>query len=214
MKNFIVCSAIVCCASFAFAQKTLYGLVMDNTTGAALAYASIGIPGSSVGTVAGEEGRFLLEIPENMKLGDKDSVQFSLLGFAPKSLPVTAWASAAQPLEVRLEPSAFQLREVVVRPDNSRLEILGKEKMKARMSVNFAINGKINQNLGSEIGRRFKVEKPSRLESFKFYVAANDFDTVRFRINVYNLKKGEPGDNLLKDNIIVTAFDYTHHINI
>jgi hypothetical protein len=98
----------------------------------------------------------------------------------------------------------YQLREVVVRPDDTRLEVLGKEKYRARMSVNFAINGKINQNLGSEVGRRFKVEKPSRLEAFKFYVVANNFDTVRFRINVYDLKGGEPGDNLLKDNIIIT----------
>jgi len=32
----------------------------------------------------------------------------------------------------------------------------------------------------------------------------SNFDTVQFRINVYSLKKGEIGDNLLKDNIIVT----------
>ncbi|MBL7826436.1 MAG: hypothetical protein JNJ57_07395, partial [Saprospiraceae bacterium] len=74
----------------------------------------------------------------------------------------------------------------------------------ARMSVNFAIEGKINQNLGSEVGRRFKIEKPSLLETFMFYVSENNFDTVRFRINVYDLRKGEPAESLLQENIVVT----------
>lgn len=203
MKKFILSSAILCCTLSIFAQKTLLGRVAEGSTGEVLAYASIGIPGTSIGTVAGEDGRFSLEIPENANLTDKDSVQFLLLGFAKKSLPLSAWSATSAPVEVRLEPSVYQLREVVVRPDDTRLEVLGKEKMKTAMAVNFALNGKINQNLGSEVGRRFKVQKPSRLETFRFYVAANNFDTVRFRINVYDLKRGEPGDNLLKDNIIV-----------
>ncbi|MCC7505604.1 MAG: hypothetical protein IT259_09890, partial [Saprospiraceae bacterium] len=65
--------------------------------------------------------------------------------------------------------------------------------------------GKINQNLGSELGRRFKIRKASQLEKFSFYIADNNFDTARFRINIYDLKRGEPGDNLLTDNIIVTV---------
>lgn len=203
MKNLFLSSAFVCCALAVFAQTTLVGRVVESPTGQALAYASIGIPGTSIGTVAGEEGHFILEIPEKAKLSDGDSLQFSLLGFAKKSLPLSAWQSVSRPIEVRLEPSNLQIREVVVRPDDTQSVVLGKEKMKARMSVNFAIEGKVNQNLGSEVGRRFKIEKPSRLETFKFYVAANNFDTVRFRINVYDLQKGEPGDNLLKDNIII-----------
>lgn len=203
MRNLFLSSAFVCCALAVFAQTTLVGRVVESPMGQALAYASIGIPGTSIGTVAGEEGHFILEIPEKAKLSDGDSLQFSLLGFAKKSLPLSAWQSVPHPIEVRLEPSNLQIREVVVRPDDTRSVVLGKEKMKARMSVNFAIEGKVNQNLGSEVGRRFKIEKPSRLETFKFYVAANNFDTVRFRINVYDLQNGEPGDNLLKDNIII-----------
>jgi hypothetical protein len=207
MKKLILCSAFICCALAVFAQKTLSGRVVEGTTGEALAYTSIGIPGTSIGTVAGATGQFVLEIPEKTVLTDRDSIQFSLLGFARKSLPLTAWSATASALEVRLEPASVQLREVVVRPDDTRLEVLGKEKMKTRMTVNFAIGNKINQNLGSEVGRRFKVEKPARLETFRFYVAANNFDTVRFRINVYDLKDGEPGDNLLQDNVIVTLSD-------
>jgi len=203
MKNLLLSSALLCCTLPIFAQKTISGRVAEGPTGEALAYVSIGIPGTSVGTVSAEDGRFSLEIPEKTTLTGKDSVQFAMLGFEKKSLPLTAWTDAAKPLEVRLEPSVLQLREVVVRPDDTQLKTLGKEKSKYRMIVNFALEGKINQNLGSEIGRRFKIRKPSRLEIFRFYVAANNFDTVRFRINVYDLNKGEPGENLLQDQIII-----------
>lgn len=203
MKNLVLSSALLCCTLPFFAQKTISGRVAEGPTGEALAYVSIGIPGTSIGTVAAEDGRFNLEIPEKTTLTGKDSVQFSMLGFEKKSLPLTAWTDAAKPIEVRLEPTTLQLQEVVVWPDNTQLKTLGKEKAKYRMIVNFALEGKINQNLGSEIGRRFKIQKPSRLESFRFYIAANNFDTVRFRINVYDLHKGEPGENLLQDQVIV-----------
>ncbi len=203
MKNLLLSSALLCCTLPSFAQKTISGRVAEGPTGETLAYVSIGIPGTSIGTVAAGDGRFNLEIPENTTLTGKDSVQFSILGFGKKTLPLTAWTDATKSLEVRLEPATLQLREVVVRPDDTQLKTLGKEKTKYRMIVNFALEGKINQNLGSEIGRRFKIRKPSRLETFRFYVAANNFDTVRFRINVYDLYKGEPGENFLQDQIIV-----------
>jgi uncharacterized protein len=200
MKNIMLSSSLLCCAIPVFAQKTLTGRVVDAATGEALAYVSIGIPGTSAGTVAGDDGQFKLEIPASTTLTDRDSIQFSLLGYARQSLP----CSATGPLAIRLTATNFLIREVVVRPDNTQLEVLGKEKVNTNMSVNYAIGNKINQNLGSEIGRRFKIDEPSRLETFRFYVVANNFDTVRFRINVYDLVDGEPGDNILKDNIIVT----------
>jgi len=201
MKNFLLSSALACCTLPLFAQTIISGRVLEGSTGEALAYVSIGIPGTSIGTVAGEDGRFSLEIPKKTALTARDSVQFSMLGYTRKSLPI--W-EASQPIAVELEPSLLQLREIIIRPDNTQSKVLGKEKSKYRMVVNFALEGKINQNLGSEIGRRFKVSKPSVLETFRFYVAANNFDTVRFRINVYDLHKGEPGGSLLQEQVIVT----------
>ncbi|MDX1911904.1 MAG: carboxypeptidase-like regulatory domain-containing protein [Saprospiraceae bacterium] len=201
MKHFIFCCVLAGATLPAFAQKTITGRVSEAPSGEALAYVSIGIPGTSIGTVSGEDGRFTLEIPEKTALSDRDSMQFYLLGYRPQTMPFGAAVSGM--LDIRLEPGVLQLREVVIRPDETRLKVLGKVKSKYRMVVNYALEGKINQNLGAEIGRRFTVKKPTRLESFQFFVAANNFDTVRFRINVYDLQKGKPGDNLLHEQIIV-----------
>jgi hypothetical protein len=204
MKKILLSSALACCTLSLFAQKTLSGRVIEPATHEPLGYVSIGIPGTSIGTVAGEDGRFVLEIPDKTSLTARDSVQFSMLGFRKKSVPLSAWTDPVKPLEITLDPAALQLREVVVRSKETRLKTLGKEKSKYRMVVNFALEGKVNQNLGSEIGRRFKVSKASSLEKFRFYVVANDFDTVRFRINVYDLRKGKPGESLLQEQIVIT----------
>lgn len=201
MKINLLCGVFLCCTAALFAQKTINGRVLDTTNGEPLAYVSIGIQGTSVGTVAGPDGYFTLEIPDNQG----GNVQFSLIGFATQSMPVSSLLSSGEQVFVRLAPTALAIREVTIRPDLTRKEVLGKEKMRARMVVNFALEGKINQNLGSEIGRRFRIHKPSQLEKFSFYLADNDFDTVRFRINVYDLKKGKPGDNLLTDNVVVAV---------
>ncbi len=201
MKIISFCGAFLCCTALLFAQKTINGRVFDSANGEALAYVSIGIQGTPTGTVSGPDGRFVLEIPDDQ--GGK--VQFSLIGFATRTLSVSSLLNSGEQPEVRLEPTALAIREVTIRPELTRKEVLGKEKMRARMVVNFALEGKINQNLGSEIGRRFKIRKASQLEKFSFYIADNNFDTARFRINIYDLKRGEPGDNLLTDNIIVTV---------
>ena len=201
MKIIALCGAFLCCTALLFAQKTINGRVLDSANGEALAYVSIGIQGTPTGTVSGPDGRFVLEIPDNQ--GGK--VQFSLIGFANRTMLVSDLLSSGEQPQVRLEPTVLAIREVTIRPELTRKEVLGKEKMRARMVVNFALEGKINQNLGSEIGRRFKTHQPSQLVKFSFYIADNNFDTARFRINIYDLKRGEPGDNLLTDNIIVTV---------
>lgn len=200
MKKMLFCCALLCCTQLFFAQTILTGTVVDARSGEPLGYVSIGIPGTDIGTVSAPDGVFRLEIPEGHAA---DSAVFSLLGYAPKRAPLAAPALRS----VVLEPAAIPLREVVVRPDLTERRIIGKQKMKAAMVVNFALNGRVNQNLGSEIGRLFKIKKTARLERFHFYVAANDFDTVRFRVNVYAVRRGRPGENLLKDQVLASVYD-------
>lgn len=53
------------------------------------------------------------------------------------------------------------------------------------------------------MGKVFKLKKPSSLESFAFYLRYNNFDTVRFRINVYAFDKGKPDQILSNETILV-----------
>lgn len=200
IKTLAFCSILTCCQFALLCQNVLHGRLLDVESREPIGYVSIGIPGSSVGTVAAIDGSFELVVPADAQ----DSVAFSCIGFSRRVLPLRE-LFAANGADIFLQPAPVLLREVVISPlTETKTDILGMEKTGTVMSVNFAINDRVNQNLGSEIGRQFKIKKAALLEKFQFFIEANNFDTVQFRINVYALDGNEPGDNLLKDNIIVT----------
>jgi hypothetical protein len=52
------------------------------------------------------------------------------------------------------------------------------------------------------VGKRFNLKgKPHFLKQLNMFVAYNTFDTVIFRLQVYNLKNGKLGESLLQENI-------------
>jgi hypothetical protein len=60
--------------------------------------------------------------------------------------------------------------------------------------------------LGNEIGIKVKInKKPTFIEAFQAIVDYNKFENLKFRINIYGLKKGFPDRNLLSENIIATS---------
>lgn len=61
-----------------------------------------------------------------------------------------------------------------------------------------------NQNLGSEVGRKFHISKKNtKIEGFRFFISGNDFSSVKLRLNVYAINRGKPGQNLLKEDIYI-----------
>jgi hypothetical protein len=206
MKNTMI-KTLACCAFLCSTPVTgfgqtniLHGRLRDAGSGEALGYVSIGIPGSSTGTVSKPDGSFELLIPAEAP----DSVAFSCIGYARQVMAIRD-AQALASSGIGLYPAPLALREVVISPSKeTKTRVFGMEKTGTVMSVNFALNNRINQNLGSEVGRLFKIRDAAQLEEFRFFVAGNNFDTVQFRINVYLADDKQPGDNLLKDNIIVT----------
>jgi hypothetical protein len=177
-----------------FSQTRFSGALLDDSTGEPVVYAGIGVPGTPVGTVSGPDGRFELVIPADVPA---DSVRIHALGYRTAVLPVAALST------IRLHPEPHALPEVVVRPGKTDTVMLGSDREKTNMNVNFAINKQQNQNLGSEVGRVFKLKKQSQLQQLSFYLRYNNFDTVRFRINVYDFSNGKPGQNLTPENIVV-----------
>ena len=201
MIKTLVCCTLLCSALTGFSQTNiLQGQLRDAESGEAIGYVSIGIPGSNVGTVSKPDGSFELVIPAEAP----DSVAFSCIGYARRVVAMRD-AQALAHSGISLQPALLTLREVIISPSKeTKVRVLGMEKTGTAMSVNFALNNRVNQNLGSEVGRLFKIREAAQLEAFRFFVAANNFDTVQFRINVYIADHKQPGDNLAKNNIIVT----------
>ncbi len=88
------------------AQTTIHGSVVDQSTGAAVAGASVMVTGTSTGTVTDDAGSFTLEAP-----GSVASVTVSSIGYVTRTVPVS---DARVVLHVRLKPSAVRLPGIQV----------------------------------------------------------------------------------------------------
>src|SRR5690606_27573962 len=95
-----------------------------------------------------------------------------------------------------LEPQVHQLKDVVIKPRKTKTITTGNTTDSRFMRAGFVSN-----DLGSELGTvlRYNKKKPGKLENVNFNIAANDYNTVLFRVNIYEFRYGQLGKNLLKE---------------
>lgn len=179
--------------------QTWIGKVTDLKDNKALAYVNIGVVGKSLGTVSDEYGRFKIELPE---LEAKDSLRFSICGYRAVSYSVSDLNSKFPngKMEVMLKEKIIQIPEVTIRGEV-------KEKILGNKSGNRGMSGGFTSNqLGCEVGVRINIKKsPTYIRNFNFQIVKNVFDTLFFRVNIYNLKDGFPNQNILPYPIYYTT---------
>ncbi len=184
--------------------QNISGKIINADTKELLSYVNVGVVGTTHGTVSDLSGKF--ELTLSSTLSSTDAIRFSSIGYETKTMTIEV-VSAQVPIIVELQPIYIGLPEVVVRQPFGNQKIIGHQKTTKNTITNLAINNRTSQNLGAEIGRLFKVKQSAYIEQFRFYVAQNNFDTVHFRINVYDIKKGKPNKNIMPENLIIKAIN-------
>jgi hypothetical protein len=185
-----------------YSQVVIKGVILDENS-QPIEYASVGILNSSIGTITDQTGSFTIYFKkENFKISD--SLRISNIGYYAQTLNLFALVEKPE-VTIRLLPDVKQLNEVVVTSRKKKEKIIGSDgKSIVNMNVNFALANFENQNLGSEIGRKFRIaHKNTLLNEFSFFISKNNFEKVKFRINIYSVKKNKPGENLNLTNIIM-----------
>ncbi|HLN96000.1 MAG TPA: carboxypeptidase-like regulatory domain-containing protein [Flavobacterium sp.] len=181
----------------AFGQ-TVTGKVIEAGSDAPVAYTSIGVVGRNIGTVSGSDGSFSLSLPE----GVEGTVRISALGYVSFEASVADFLKRGNNTVIQLKPDVKALREVTVR-HFANADEWGNTRLTRKELVDA---GFVNNKLGNELGMVIKArQKPVKLMKFKAQVAYNRYHEMRFRLNVYAMKNGLPGESLLADNIIVTS---------
>ena len=183
-----------------FSQVTFHGKVIGQKTKESLPYVNIGIVGKNIGTVSNINGEFTINLPNSY---NSDTLRFSMIGYKSQSYEVRKFKNKFinhQELIIHLEQSMVALKEVV---------IIDKKKWKTKILGNVnetdnVVSGFYSEKLGTEVGTIIKIRKsPTYVENFSFYIAENTFDSLFFRLNIYNLKKGKPFENILDKNIFI-----------
>lgn len=179
------------------AQETLQGTIIDLKTKTPLPYVNIGIPGKNIGTVSDFSGKFSLVISDSLK---QDSIRISSIGYISNTMAIAQFKSKLKKSNTfSLKKETLEFKEVVIQGKELKSKVLGSTTKSQTVTAGFT-----SDLLGNEIGILIKTKKRKTiLDSFNFYIAYNDYDSLKFRFNVYTLKDGLPDVNILRESIII-----------
>jgi hypothetical protein len=211
IKKLLILIFISTYASHGFAQTAsseniiLRGKVFDMETKLPIAYVSVGVLNKSQGTVSDTLGQFAFTIANENLL---DSLQFSMIGYLSLRIAVKDFMNdivGSISLTIKVE----NLNEVIFTSSNSRksFEIIGRESSGKLTQVSIHNKTSADETIGSEMGMLYKIDKENAvLKDFNFYISANNFNSIKFRINIYSVKNGLP-DSLINSKQIFAILD-------
>ncbi|AYA36443.1 carboxypeptidase-like regulatory domain-containing protein [Hymenobacter oligotrophus] len=178
-------------------QEPLEGQVLNAHTGLPVPFATLGVPRRGLGTVADEQGRYLLRLPADFR----DTVVVTSVGFT-RALLLPAQLASGQRV-VRLAPQEQTLANVVVAHRRVKPATLGRKSAKGDVRWVAGSSGKntVDDEWGWELGAVLHPAKPAVLEQFHVYLHDNNYELLRFRLNLYAYEQGKPGKALLQQDV-------------
>jgi len=173
------------------------GRVIEKVTDLPLAYVNIGVVGKGVGTVSNAKGEFSLAIPASLS---DDVIRVSMVGYKSAEYKVSDFIEKiTEDYNVFLEPVVTMIEEIAIVDSKMRSYTKGNKSKLQNFTIGFE-----SDTLGNEFATKIKIRKRrSVLKDVKISIVENTYDTLRFRLNIYNIKNGKPGELLNKKNIII-----------
>lgn len=180
--------------------------VVDDQRKQPVPYASVGVVGRPLGTVADAEGSFL---PGRVGAAATDTVVVSCVGYQSRRLLA---ADLAKLPELTLAPQAQTLAEVQVHADTWKRRNVGREGSSGFTFYNFHLHTDKEpaNKLGREVGAILEVKPNSFVEEAYVYLRQRSFRHLRFRLNVRALdSQDHPAASLLTQDVQFAVADST-----
>jgi hypothetical protein len=188
--------------------QSFTGIINDSQNDTALPYASIGVKGKSIGGIADSKGHFSINIANAVPT---DSIVVSYLGYESKTFKKSDISQSVY--QIKLAPSALQLREVVAQGKRDII-IIGNKNPSSR----YTGWGDYISSRGRLRGVAIETnETPLKLTKFKMHLNECEFDSVRFRLHILPLGENYSGNlekELIKENIFFNVHKGQKWVNI
>lgn len=183
-------------------SETVSGRMVDRETGEALPYVNIGVLGGERGTVSDEQGYFQFDLTD---LIPESTVRFSYIGYENYDAEVADLHLLGEKLvEIKLTPKTLEMQAVLVYPREFKEKIVGNPHPPNRVRAGFS-----EDSLGYEVGIRAKIRKrPTVLKALTLHGVVTSYDTVFYRLNVYEMDEKLPSRNILNSPIYITLTDF------
>ncbi|MES2332535.1 MAG: carboxypeptidase-like regulatory domain-containing protein [Bacteroidota bacterium] len=191
---------------------TITGKILEQKSNQPLAYVSIGIPDKPFGTLSDTLGNFAFHIAkENVT----DTLQISLVGYFSKRIAVKDFIGSNQ-ATISLSIRIVELAEVVVGHQKTYTETIGRQASGKFVQLSIHNKKSVTETIGSEMGMRYKTSHAGAiLKDFNVNLSANNFNSIKYRINIYSVKDNMPDTLLCNRQIFMTTDPFkTGWINI
>jgi hypothetical protein len=177
--------------------QIIEGKITDLSNGEALAYVSIGVVNTSLGTITDENGNFKLDAAGQPSSAE---IRISMISYKPQSYTIKELSDKT--VKIQLIPAPIQLAEVIIKPS-------GKPRNIGTTSYtrigNWCGWGGSNNGRGCEIGTMLALGNSYvQIKSLHVHVQRQAFDSCLFRLHIRNLNEKLPNEELLNDNILLT----------
>ncbi len=181
----------------ALSQFRESGKVISGQTDSGLSYVNVLVLGKNIGTVTDESGNFTL-CSDNIT--DNDSLRFSAIGFKAVTVQVRSFREDTLK-NIYLDPRVYDLREVNVTYNKQKNKVI---RLGSVVDSNYLKSGFADNDLGSELGIKLFVKKPVKLKNINLNVAVCTFDSVTYRLNVYETFNQISYRNILTEPIYLS----------
>jgi hypothetical protein len=193
--------------TFSSSGQTVSGIVMDKETSLPLPYASLGIRGKNIGSIADKTGHFNIDVS---KASSQDIIIISNIGYASIGVLVKD-LELNSANEIRLSPQAKQLEEVVVVVKQDAV-ILGNP----TYNSDYTGWGDFTSSRGRSRGLKIDPKEfPVKITEFDVRLKNNEFDSVKLRLHIFNNNPDSSNTKeLLPENVFFTATKNQHWIAV
>lgn len=192
--RFLILFVFLFSSSRVFAQTTVKGQVLIDGSEQPVSYALITEPQHRFGTYADAQGRFTATIPAGI-----DTLLISCVGFENRVLPLAGLSDTTEVYRLRAKPNV--LTEIVVRGRKPRIVAVGAIRKRAPI-----VWGNCS---GRNIEFALHVRNASGIQGYlhrvSYLIARGGIPTAPFRVRVYAMTDGEPGEDLLPQSVVTAA---------
>jgi CarboxypepD_reg-like domain len=179
-------------------SQSLKGKVLSNSTQKGIGFVNVVIVGKNIGTVSDEYGNFTIAL---VNIFNSDSLRFSMIGYESKTFSILQFKQDSSK-KVFMDLKVYKLLEVNVIHKKGRKPkeiIIGTPVVSNDLKSGFE-----NNNLGSELGIKVNVKQGVLLKDLNLNVATCTFDSVTYRLNIYQSENEIEYKNILTEPIYIS----------
>ncbi|MEN8201360.1 MAG: carboxypeptidase-like regulatory domain-containing protein [Bacteroidota bacterium] len=172
---------------------TLSGQLVDSITNEGVEYVNIGIPNTPVGCISGSNGFFSMDL-DTIQYRDS-TIRISAIGYEHAEYAIGHF-NFFDSVIVFLKPEIYHIDEIVFEGQHLKLKNYGIKRGGDRI-----IKGMLH---GLEKAYFIPVKKERiKIKDVNFCLRS-EFDTVTFRINIYNKADNAPNNRINTENLLFT----------